>query len=248
MLKAIIIDDEENARMGLSALIKQHVPSITVEGAYPSLREAKEAIVTASPDVVFLDIQMPEETGLNLWKYFPTPTFHVVFTTAYHQYAIQAIKLAAFDYLMKPIDIDELVKVTERLQHQKQSKTIEERILALESNLKQTAAISQIVLPTQESLVIVKIAEIMRAESDDNYTYFFLTNNTRHLVSKTLKEYESMLPRTIFMRIHQSHLINLKFVKRYIKGKSGFVEMTDGKQVPVSREKREALIEALSNI
>jgi two-component system LytT family response regulator len=248
MIKAIIIDDEENARVALSVLIKEHTPEISILGTYESLQEANPAIVKLRPEVVFLDIQMPGETGLELWKYFPQPFFDVIFTTAFHQYAIEAIKLSAFDYLLKPIDIDELMRVVDKLMHHQPSKKIEERLLALERNLSTTQTASQIVLPTLESFIVVKIADILRVESDDNYARFFMLDGTAHLVSRTLKEYEGLLPKPLFLRVHQSHLINLKFVKQYLKGKTGQVEMVNGEKLPVSRERKDSLIEVLGKV
>jgi two-component system LytT family response regulator len=191
---------------------------------------------------------MPDESGLELWRYFAKPAFNVVFTTAYHQYAIQAIKLAAFDYLLKPIDIDELVTVVGRLQEHQHIKSIESRLETLEFNLKSQQSPSRIVLPTSDSLMVVKIDDIVRAESDDNYTNFFLSDNSKHLVSKTLKEFESLLPKERFLRIHQSHLVHLAFIKKLVKGKPGFVQMTDGSKLPVARERRDFVIEALNRI
>jgi two-component system LytT family response regulator len=248
MTRAVIIDDEENARVALAVLIEQHTTGVKIEGMYASLKEGCKMITALKPDVVFLDIQMPDESGLELWKYFPKPTFNVVFTTAYHQYAIQAIKLAAFDYLLKPIDIDELVSVVGRLQEHRHVKSIEARLETLEANLKHQHAPSRIVLPTSDSLMIVKIEDIIRAESDDNYTYFFLSDNSKHLVSKTLKEFESLLPKERFIRIHQSHLVNVDFIKKLVKGKSGFVQMADGSKLPVARERKDFVIEALGRL
>jgi len=248
MLKAIIIDDEENARIALSVILEEYETEISIQGMYASLAEARPAIERLKPNVVFLDIQMPGESGLELWKYFPHPTFDVVFTTAFHQYAIEAFKLSAFDYLLKPIDIDELSRVVKKLMLHHPAKKIEERLMALENNLSNTQTVSQIVLPTLESFIVVKIADIIRVESDDNYSRFFLVDNTVHLVSRTLKEYEALLPKPTFLRVHQSHLINLKFVKQYLKGKLGLVEMINGEKLPVSRERKDTLIEALGRV
>ncbi|RAV98513.1 LytR/AlgR family response regulator transcription factor [Pseudochryseolinea flava] len=248
MMRAIIIDDEENARIALSVLIEQHTAGVKIEGMYPSLKEGCRMIEETKPDVVFLDIQMPDESGLELWKYFAKPFFNVVFTTAYHQYAIQAIKLAAFDYLLKPIDIDELIAVIARLQDQKNVKSIEARLEALENNLRHQQTSPRIVLPASDSLMVIKIEDVVRAESDDNYTYFFLVDGSKHLVSKTLKEFESLLPKERFLRIHQSHLVNLDFIRKLVKGKSGFAQMSDGSKLPVARERRDSVMEALSKL
>lgn len=247
-MRAVIIDDEENARVALSVLIEQHTTGVEIEGMFPSLKEGCKMITVLKPDVVFLDIQMPDESGLELWKYFPKPSFNVVFTTAYHQYAIQAIKLSAFDYLLKPIDIDELTVVIGKLQEHRNIKSIEARLESLENNLKSHQAPSRVVLPTSDSLMVVKIDDIVRAESDDNYTYFFLADNSKHLVSKTLKEFESLLPKERFLRIHQSHLVNLDFIKKFVRGKSGFVQMSDGSKLPVARERKDFVIEALGRV
>jgi two-component system LytT family response regulator len=244
-MNAIIIDDEENARIALSLLIREHTPQLSLLGCYSSLTEAHAAITEREIDVVFLDIQMPHESGFQLWKYFPRPAFHVVFTTAHQQYAIQAIRLSALDYLLKPIDIEELELVVQKLIQRTFTSQIGERLAVLEANLKNTPAISQIILPAQNSLIVVKIEDIVRCESDNNYTKIFLRDRTEHLISKTLKEYENILPASFFLRIHQSHLINLKNVKRYIKGKNNFVEMADGVQLPVSKERKDTLLEML---
>lgn len=245
-MKGIIIDDEENARIALSLLIKEHAPQIKLIGSYASLAEANQPIVDGNPDVVFLDIQMPDELGLQLWKYFPQPHFHVVFTTAYHQYALRAIHLSALDYLLKPIDIDELNRVVKKLERQTSLYNIGERLAILEANMTNTSTISQIVLSMHDGLIVVKLEDIIRCESDNNYTRFILQNGEEHLISKTLKEYENMLPADMFLRIHQSHLINLKFVKKYKKGKRSLVELTNGVIIPVSNEKKEILIEMLN--
>jgi two-component system LytT family response regulator len=247
-MNAIIIDDEENARIALSLMIREHIPHLSVVGCYSSLAEAHSAIAENAIDVVFLDIQMPHESGFQLWKYFPQPTFHVVFTTAHQQYAIQAIRLSALDYLLKPIDIEELELVVQKLIQRIVASQIGERLAVLEANLKNTSAVSQIVLPAQNSLIVVRIDDIVRCESDNNYTKFFLRNGTEHLTSKTLKEYENILPTGTFLRIHQSHLISLKYVTRYIKGKNNFVEMTDGIKLPVSKERKDMLIDMLGKI
>jgi two-component system LytT family response regulator len=247
-MNAIIIDDEENARITLSLMIREHTPHITLVGCYSSLADAHSAIAENAIDVIFLDIQMPNESGFQLWKYFPNPTFHVVFTTAHQQYAIQAIRLSALDYLLKPIDIEELELVVQKLIQRKVASQIGDRLAVLEANLKNTPAISQIILPTQNSLIVIKIEDIVRCESDNNYTRFFLRDRTEHLISKTLKEYENILPIQTFLRIHQSHLINLKYVTRYMKGKNNFVEMADGVQLPVSKERKETLLAMLGKI
>jgi two-component system LytT family response regulator len=248
-LNAIIVDDEENARITLTLLIRDHIPQLNVIGSYASLKEARNAIAERKPDLVFLDVQMPDESGLSLWKYFPQPDFHVVFTTSYQQYALQAIRLSALDYLLKPIDIDDLFRVVQKLQDNSSIKRLDQRLSVLETNLAQPASsITQIVLPTHDSLLVIKLDDIVRCESDNNYTKFFLVNGIQHLISKPLKEYESVLPSEIFLRIHQSHLINLRFVLRYVRGKPGQVEMNDGSILPVSRERKEALVNRLTKM
>jgi len=247
-LKAIIIDDEENARITLSLLIREHAPQINIVGTYSSLQDAHHAILKMKPDVVFLDVQMPGESGLTLWKYFPFPDFDVVFTTAHHQYALQAIRLSALDYLLKPIDIEELSRVVHKLFQVSSKEKINERLSVLEANMASASTISQIVLPTHNSLIVIKLSDIIRCESDSNYTRFFLLGASEYLVSKSLKEYENILPANSFLRIHQSHLINLSYVKKYIKGKIGSVELVDNTVLPVSKERKETLLAMLNSI
>jgi two-component system, LytTR family, response regulator len=247
-MKAIIIDDEENARIALSVLINDHAPELRLHGVFPSLEEAHKVISKEPIDVVFLDIQMPKQSGFDLWKYFPNPSFHVVFTTAYSEYAIKAIRLSALDYLLKPVDIEELVRVVNKLKLQAKTKNIDERLEVLESNLKSSSSITQIVLPTLNALIVVKISEIVRCESDDNYTRFYLQDKTEYLVSRTLKEYETILPSHTFFRVHQSHLVNINYVKKFLRGKASAVELINCCLIPVSKDKRELFIEKLNNV
>jgi two-component system, LytTR family, response regulator len=246
-MNAVIIDDEDNARIGLELLLKKTSPEITIVGSYGTLKEAKLGIEKLNPDIVFLDVLMPQESGLNLWKYFPHPTFHVVFTTAHTQYAIQAIRLSALDYLLKPIDPNELKLVIEKIHWQAREKKIDQRLSVLEANLKEITENSKIVLPTHDSLIVVNVADIIRCQSDDVYTHIYLKDGTHYLISKILKEYEKMLPKSLFLRVHHSHIINLNLIKRYIKGITS-VELVDGSIVPVSKERKERLIEIVFKV
>ncbi len=196
-----------------------------------------------SPEVVFLDIQMPDGSGFNLLESFNNANFHVVFITAYDQYALKAIKFSALDYILKPIDPQQLINAVEKVKKIAPAKIQSpERITNL---LKNNKNISKIALPTLNGYRFVNIKDIIRCESDNNYTNFYLQTTEQLIVTRTLKEYEIMLKDDSFVRVHQSHLVNLDFVEQYIKGDGGTVIMSDGSEVEISRRKKETFLNSI---
>jgi two-component system LytT family response regulator len=205
------------------------------------------AIEKHNPDIVFLDIQMPDGTGFDVLASIPNKTFEVIFITAHEEFAIKAIKFSALDYLLKPVDTTELKAALE-----KALVTIEERsepsqFDALQKNI-QPSEKRRLVLKTQESVHVVELDQIIRCEADRNYTSFFLLDNKKILVSKTLKEYETLLAGHNFLRVQQSHLVNIDYVDRYDKKNGGAVVMKDGSEVPLSPAKRDLFFKRLENI
>ncbi|KOY86142.1 hypothetical protein AD998_08270 [bacterium 336/3] len=231
-LSAIIIDDEIQATKTLELLIENYYSSeVNIVAKATSCVEAIAQINQFEPDIVFLDISMPNGSGFDLFNYFPTPYFEVIFTTAYNQYALPAIKVSAIDYLLKPIDIDELGSAIQKVK----TKLKKQEIVAPLGN-------KSIALPFQEGFVFVNITDIIYCKGDDNYTVFYMQNGEKHIVSKTLKEYERMLPSQYFIRIHRSYLIQISYMKKYLKGAGGYVEMSNNDVLPVSRNKKESLL------
>ncbi|OYU97222.1 MAG: DNA-binding response regulator [Bacteroidetes bacterium B1(2017)] len=247
-LKTIIVEDELRGRNALKAMLSA-IPQISLIGEASNVDEAISIISETYPDLVLLDIEMPFKNGFDLLAALPERTFDVIFTTAYDSYAIKAIKFSAIDYLLKPIDQDELLIAIEKTAEKR--KKIKHKpqlqINNLLDNLKTTNKQNfKLSLPTSEGSLFIPIEEIIRCESDANYTWFYVKTETKPiLVSKTLKDYEELLTDYGFCRVHHSHLVNLKFIAKYIKGEGGMVVMMDGAEVEVSRRKREVFQKSL---
>jgi len=245
MLKTIIIDDEADAIESLTVLLSDFVEGIDLEGSAKGIEEGFQLINKCKPQLVFLDINMKDGTGFDLLNRFEEVPFQVIFVTAYDQYAIKAFKYAAIDYLLKPIDLQELRNSVERVTNLKQ--------ISATSNYQFVKSVykdpfpAKLALPNLEGFDLVEIDKIIRCEGQNNYTTFMLDGGKKFVVSKTLKEYESILIQHGFLRVFQSHLINTKYIQRYIKGRGGTVIMSDGVHVPVSRDKKELLLKVIKS-
>jgi two-component system, LytTR family, response regulator len=241
MLKALIVDDEPKARENLEILLHDFVEGVEVVALCENISEAVEAVKLHSPDVVFLDIQLQRETGFDLLTKIKEVNFEVIFTTAYTEYAIKAFKFSAIDYLLKPIDIDELKKAAAKVE-KRVNNNMAGRLTQLVQNLKHGSNENyKIALPTLDGLVFVKISDILYCEASSNYTQIF-TNEEKYLVSKTLKEYDDLLSDHNFFRIHNSYLININSIKKYVKGEGGYVVLNNDTSLDVSKRKKEAFL------
>jgi len=242
MLKAIIIDDEENCCELLKIRLKKHQDNLEVCGVANSVSEGDALIRSIRPDVVFLDIQMPEGSGFDLLKRFPDAEFEIVFVTAYNEYAIRALKMSALDYLLKPVEPEELRLCVEKLVYKAQEHAraySTNKLNILQSNTDSGKNdLLRLVVPLMNGFEVVNVSDIIYCKAESNYTRFFLPKNKEYLVSKTLKEFEEILSDLFFFRIHNSYLINLNHVKGYNKGKSGTVIMSDGTALGLSRQKK----------
>lgn len=249
-IRAVIIDDEKRSRETLSGLLLKHCnEDIEVVAEADGCVSGIEAIKIHNPEVVFLDIQMPDGSGFKLLEALDEINFEVVFTTAYDQFAIKAIRYSALDYLLKPIVPAELKNSVDKVKQKKSSGTINKHIKVLLENIKDTnTASKRIILSTSEGMHIIDIKDIIRCESDDYYTRFFIRDRKPIMVSKTLKENEEMLSEYGFLRPHKSHLINIRFVKSYMKNDGGYILLQDGTNVPVSRRKKEKILQELSHL
>jgi two-component system LytT family response regulator len=249
MIKAIIIDDEKKSREVLLGLTDRYCPEVFVLAQADGCKDGIEKVKQLNPDIVFLDIQMPDGSGFNFLEAFDDFKFEVIFTTAYDQYAIKAIKYSALDYLLKPINPDDLKESIAKYLLKQDKGQINKNIRVLLENMKaQGSEAKKIILSTSEGIHILSTDEIIRCESDDYYTKFFLTNGNPILISKTLKQNEAMLSDFDFIRPHKSHLVNLKYIKSYLKVDGGYILMTDGSKIPVSRRKRESIIDILNHL
>jgi len=246
-IRSIIIDDEPNNIENLQHIIGQYCPHVMVVATASSAAEGIEAIRQHQPDMVFLDIQMPGETGFDMLRGLPVVDFEIVFITAYDKYALQAIKVSALDYLLKPIDIQEFTRAVDKVQQKISDRQQNKRIGHLMEYISagQKGA-SKIALPTLQEIMYVKISDILRCESSNNYTNFHLYNGERILVCKTLKEISELLQSHGFVRTHQSHLVNTEGVKSYLREDGGSLLLTDGTKIPISRLNREMVKATLS--
>ncbi len=244
MFRAVIVDDESKARKALKNLLEKHCSNIVVLAEADCVKAGVEQIKEHQPDVVFLDVQMPDGTGFDLLEQFEEINFKIIFASAYDKFAIQAFKFSAVDYLQKPVEAEELVQACSRISGDGKYIEINKKLEVLLSN---RSSFEKIALPTLEGIDFVKIKEIVRCESDNNYTNIYLVGGQQILVSKTLKEYDEMLSPFNFFRIHKSSLINLAFLKKYRKGDGGTVVMEDGAELEVSRRRKEDFMNALQN-
>lgn len=243
-IKAVIIDDEELSIDVLQWELQGLNEPVEIVGTASDPILGIEVIKKTRPDLVFLDIEMPKMNGIELIGSFDQVDFNVIFTTAYDHYALDAIKKEALDYLLKPVQKEELEKAIQK-HLSKSNDQIGEKIQSIFQNVIRNEQHQKIIIPTAEGLEFVKIAEILRCESSSNYTYIFLRNGTKLLVSKTLKDVEQMIGSDEFRRVHKSHLINFNFVSRYLKSEGGKIVMEDGAEVPISRNKKGEFLDQL---
>ncbi|MFD2572812.1 LytR/AlgR family response regulator transcription factor [Spirosoma soli] len=245
--KALLIDDEQPNLDNLQALLQTYCPQIDVCGTALNVEAAKRLLYVHQPDLLFLDIQMPGQNGFDLLRSLSTYNFDVIFVTAYDQYAIQALRFAAVDYLLKPVAIDELQAAVERAHKQRQLKEQNQLLQNLMHVLKagHQQAEQRVALATAKETRFVKIGEIIRCESSNNYTTFYLTDGETLLVCKPIYAYDDLLKEYGFIRCHQSHLVNKQFVKSWKKDYGDFLLLADGSEVPISRAKKDDLKKAL---
>ncbi len=248
-IKAVIVDDEAAARDTLSALLREFFPEVSIVGTAEDGEEGLRVLLDLQPELVFLDIEMPRLSGIEMMKQIGAREFEVVFTTAHKSYTLDAIKFSALDYLLKPIGVEDLSTVIKKVRERKHSRSLVERLKILEEHLQGVSNRSmRIALPAKEGLEVVNVSSIIRCEGDNNYTYFYFEGGKKLLVSKTLREYERLLSDAGFFRIYQSHLINLYHVDQYIRGRGGSVKMTDGELLTVSRDRKKDLLNLLSKL
>jgi two-component system LytT family response regulator len=247
MITAVIIDDEKKCVSLLKHLIENHCADIKVVAEAGDALQGLGVIQMFKPDIVFLDIEMPGKSGFELLSALPEINFDIIFTTAYNQYAIKAIRFSALDYLLKPVDPDELKNAVARLYKKHHKNEQRANIDLLVNNIRSPQPnFSRITLSTQDGLVILHVNEIVYCEASGTYTIFYLKTKEKIMVSKTLKEYEELLKDHHFFRVHNSYLINLDEVKKYIKGDGGSVIMSNGDEVFVSKRRKEDFLSSLN--
>lgn len=243
MIKTIIIDDEPNSIETLQQLLIKYCPNVEIAGTADSVTKAREVLADTRPDLVFLDIEMPYGNAFELLSSLPIVDFEIIFVTAFGNYAIEAIKFSALDYLLKPVNIKELQAAVQKAAQRIQLKSISQKLDNLYFNLNATRPLSQkMALPTLDGLVFVNIKDLVWLEARGSYTCVYLASQQRIMVSRTLKEFEDVLPVDNFSRIHQSYVINHNFIKKYNRGRGGTIEMEDGTMIEVSMRKKDEFL------
>ena len=243
-MRAVIVDDIEKFRNNLIQDLNDYCPDLEIVGTADGVVSAAKEIKAKKPDVVFLDIQINQGTAFDLLEILGEIDFKIIFTTASDEYAIKAFKLSAIDYLLKPIDIDELKSAVYKLQSGNK-----DDYELLKSNIsEETKSSKRLALHSQDKIQIVEIGNIVRCESNINYTQFYFIDGSKMLVTKTLKEFDKMLSEFGFYRVHQSHLINIDYLKEYIKIDGGYLKMQDGASVPISTRKKSAVLSLLKGV
>ncbi len=255
MLSAVIIEDEKKFLSAFRSILSTTCPQVKLVGDCGSIKEARKLISDINPDIVFLDIQLSDGNAFDLLRLLETDldktTFNnlrIIFTTASNQFAIQAFRFSAIDYLLKPIIADELKEAVKKAEILKTALGNQNQYRVLLDNVSTPDAEKKICLSTQTEMRVCSVNDILRCESEHNYTTFYFTKDKPLMVSKTLKEYEDLLKEYGFERVHQSHLVNLSHVKSYIKKDNGFILMKDGAEIPISRRKKEKVLEIFKNL
>lgn len=246
-MTAILVDDEKHCRDVLALLLAKYCPQVTLLASCADGSEGVEAIQHHRPDLVFLDIEMPGMSGFDMLKACTFTGFRVIFTTAYNEYAIQAIRHNALDYILKPVDKDELRQAVAKAEESASTRAVSP-VQEFVTYLNRQKTGDRIALPTMEGLQILQSEEIYYCESDGGYTHFFLTSGKAVLISKTLKEVEDVLESKGFCRVHHGYLINVRYVQKYIRGDGGEVIMANNKNIPVSRNKKQEFLNLLERI
>lgn len=246
---ALIVDDEKHQQEILSGMIRNDFPEIMLQGICSSVEEGLQRIPQLKPDLVFLDVMMPPLTGFDLLSRLEKVDFEIIFCTSYEQYAIRAFQVSAVDYLLKPFDTVQLRAALKRFEERIRLKLSARHVEVLLQNVhQQTRDKTKIALPTRQGFVFVEAGDIIRCESDNVYTVFYFTDRTKLMVSRSIKEWENLLGDFRFFRIHASHLVNMQYVKEYIRGEGGTVRMEDGSEVEVSRRKKEDFLNKLNRL
>jgi two-component system LytT family response regulator len=245
----IIVDDEKHQQERMAEMLSKNFPGYPVAAICSSVREGVKRIDALKPALVFLDVVMPPETGFDLLDQVGDRSFEVIFTTSYEEYAIRAFRVSAVDYLLKPFAVEDLRLALQKFEKKKSMPVSFNHLEILLHNLrKNTPGDAAIALPTSKGFLRVKVEDIIRCEADNMYTTFFFRDKSQHVISKNLKECEEMLLEYNFIRTHLSHLINLRYVKEYLRGDGGSVIMIDGSTADVSRNRKEDFLKAFKKI
>lgn len=246
LIKAIIVDDERSSIQNLQQKLTEFCPDVAIVAVSDKPEEAIQLIRQQKPDVVFLDIEMPRMNGLKLIEEVGDYEGEIIFTTAYNHYAVEAIRISAFDYLVKPVSITDLQNAVNRLVKSRHTKTRERLDILRQALTEARSQEDKIALPTSDGMEFIRVKDIIHIESSSNYSRIFFTEGRQMLVTRLLKDFEDMLLPYKFYRVHNSHLINLSYIKKYIRGDGGQVVMQDDTYIDVARRKKEEFLKLIT--
>lgn len=244
MIKALLVDDDESNLSGLSEKLRKHCPQVSIVGQCNSAQDGIRAIEELHPDILFLDIEMPLMNGFVMLQQLQYRDFELIFVTAYDHYAIKAIRYSALDYLVKPVEIEDLKAAVSSAEANRKNRSSHLQVELLLEHLQKKGP-QRITIPTSDGLRFINIDDIIYLEASDNYTTIFTSTNQKFLVSRTLKDFEDILPSETFLRIHHSSIINKNFVEKYIRGEGGQVVMRNGNVLDVSKRKKSIFLQAI---
>lgn len=249
MIKTVIIDDEQHCIDRLEQIIQKYCPQLQIAGKCSSIPEGLDNIRALKPELVFLDIQVGKETAFDLLNALKEINFDIIFTTAFEHYAVQAFKFSALEYLLKPIDAEDLIPAVAKVEQKIYREETAQKLDVLMQNMEAMQFLSKkIAISTLSGIVFVAIREIIRCEARINYTDIYLTGNRKMTVSKTLKDFEDLLGYQHFFRIHKTHLVNLNYIKSYQKGKGGSVKLEDQTELEVSTRRKDSFLKKLAEL
>ena len=246
-MKVIIVDDQISVRNSISTILNEDYPELEIIATAGTIEEGISVISKTKPDLLFLDVELPDGTGFELLQEMAPVDFKVIFITGHQEYALKAIKMSALDFILKPFERDEIHGAVDKASALINNEEEQIKLQALSENLENKKILKRIVLPTSENLHLVAISDIIRAEADSNYTMFFIAGGQKIMVSRTIKEFDTLLSGSGMLRVHQSHLVNISFVDKYIRRDGGSLQLKDGTSIPVSQNLRKKVISAIND-
>lgn len=242
-MRIVIVDDEPKSRSTLTTMIKRYCEGVEITGEAGNITDARSLILQQEPDLVFLDISMPGGTGFDLLKSLNQVQFQIIFVTAYNQYAIEAIRSNAVDYLLKPVNITELQSAVTKATENRSKKSYSRDLTNLLSQFHEYSQVQKLAIPDKKGLVFIDYNDVVRLEADGGYTNVYLVKGTRIVSTRYLKEFEDLLPGSSFFRPHHSHIINLNYIKHYERGEGGAIVMIDNSMILLSKRRKKFFLE-----
>ena len=246
-MNVIIVDDEIAVRKSITTLLRESYPEINITASAGTIVEGYEAIKQHRPDLLFLDVELPDGSGFDLLKKISPVNFKVIFITGHQEYALRAIKVSALDFILKPFETEELHRAVEKALEAINHDEEQLKLQVLNENLQNKKILKRIILYTSDHLHLVSVSDIIRAEADSNYTRFWLSGGKRIMVSRTIKNFDELLSGSGLIRVHQSHLVNIKYIDKFVKRDGGYLQLKDSTSIPVSHNLKKQVLKAISD-